>query len=592
MPKTFQRCEYRELKNSQDIRVLCILPGDETDELRCVLKHIRFKNRFPRKIPDYLALSYAWGSPEDTRTIRCDYGGKEGYVIIPSNLYHALLRLRLRRRLIRRVWADAICINQEDVQERSQQVQMMRQIFAHASAVPIWLGKGTERSKETCELIDAMAEYYSTEEFDSADPFGTHPELSDSEWILYKEFFQCAWFTRAWVFQEAVVARKLVFTWGEWAAPWEMIMLIIHCIGTFRNPVSEDPVANQSGRQLKAMERERLENTTEYDRNKDKYNSQIRALVYILDRSRHLKATDPRDRIFALRGLSQERDNPSFPVNYSLSAEQVYRDFAKYELFQRQDLNILSSATAATYLDLPSWVPDWTYCPAERYPLASSSEMQLWLSAGVLFGKPCLRLSDNQRILYVKGIIFTTPRIIGPINQVHLHCHGIDSGSIERVFHGNSSFYKETYRIASHAPDPYPNGEPRIEAYVRTLNYDYISWHKRITNAEPATMADGMKFLAKYNVIDAAPITETDHGLSAFESRVERGRRFSLTENGHFGWAPQAVENTDRIAAFVGGNILYVLRPVGNGTYRLIGECYLHGAKYSGGQELEEIPPV
>lgn len=109
-PKTFQRCEYRELKDPRDIRIASILPGHEPDELRCVLKHIRLKNRFFRKIPGYLALSYTWGSPDDTRTVRCDYGRKEGYLKIPSNLYRALLQLRFRRLLTLRVWADAICV--------------------------------------------------------------------------------------------------------------------------------------------------------------------------------------------------------------------------------------------------------------------------------------------------------------------------------------------------------------------------------------------------------------------------------------------------------------------------------------------------
>jgi hypothetical protein len=329
------------------------------------------------------------------------------------------------------------------------------------------------------------------------------------------------------------------------------------------------------------------------DRKRDEYRSQVWALVYLVDSSRNLEATDPRDRIFALQGLSQERNNPSFVVDYSLSVEQVYRNFAKYELFQRQDLNILSSAAAVTNLDLPSWVPDWTYSPPEGRPLASTTHMQLWLHAGGLPGEPVLRLSDNQNTLYVKGIVFTKPQIIGATKQQFSEEPlGLDDDTVQSVFNINSSFYRETYRVASQAPDPYPNGEPQIEAYVRTLNYNYISWHTRFQNSVPCTIADGMKFLAKYKVIHAAPVTDTDPGSAAFESRVEGDRRFCLMENGYFGWVPQTIQMTDRIAMFVGGKIMFVLRPVGDGNYRLIGECYLHRVKWPDEQGLGEIPLV
>jgi hypothetical protein len=168
----------------------------------------------------------------------------------------------------------------------------------------------------------------------------------------------------------------------------------------------------------------------------------------------------------------------------------------------------------------------------------------------------------------------------------------LNDDSTQRVFNRNSSFYRETYRVASEATEPYPNGEPRIEAYVRALVYDYISWHRRIENSVPVTIADGMKFLAKYKVIHTAPITDTDPGSTAFERHLETDRRFCLMENGYFGWVPQAMEMTDRIAMFAGGNIMYVVRPVSGGNYRLVGECYLYGVKWSGEQEAGEIPLV
>lgn len=120
--------------------MLLLLLGSGDEEPRCVLKHIRLKKRFLRPIPDYIAISYVskispnsqpfasvltciqtWGSSDDNEIVRCDYGrSEEGYLRIQSNLYHALRHLRFERVLSRRLWADAMCIDQEDLVERSQ----------------------------------------------------------------------------------------------------------------------------------------------------------------------------------------------------------------------------------------------------------------------------------------------------------------------------------------------------------------------------------------------------------------------------------------------------------------------------------------
>ena len=62
-----------------------------------------------------------------------------------------------------------------------------------------------------------------------------------------------------------------------------------------------------------------------------------------------------------------------------------------------------------------------------------------------------------------------------------------------------------------------------------------------------------------------------------FETSMEMKRKFCLMENGYFGWASQAIESEDCVAMFLGARIMFVLRPAGNGLFRMVGECYLHG---------------
>jgi hypothetical protein len=87
----------------------------------------------------YEALSYTWGDATDTRTIIVN-GSKHQ---VTRNLEAALRHLR-QSDYSRKLWCDAVCINQTDNQEKSIQVQRIGDISNSASKVLIWLGKPRE----------------------------------------------------------------------------------------------------------------------------------------------------------------------------------------------------------------------------------------------------------------------------------------------------------------------------------------------------------------------------------------------------------------------------------------------------------------
>lgn len=99
--------------------------------------------------PDFNALSYVWGTfdcPPQTITI--------GYHDIPmsSNCWSALMHLRTRFGAIA-VWIDAICINQDDIKEKEDQVPLMGEIYSLARNVYIWLGEGTPESDQAIDYL-------------------------------------------------------------------------------------------------------------------------------------------------------------------------------------------------------------------------------------------------------------------------------------------------------------------------------------------------------------------------------------------------------------------------------------------------------
>ena len=86
--------------------------------------------------PPYLALSYSWG--EQSTLVPFVVGSHQDF-LISLDLHYALRNLRHEHQSCY-VWIDTICINQADISERNSQVKIMREVYARAESVCIWLG--------------------------------------------------------------------------------------------------------------------------------------------------------------------------------------------------------------------------------------------------------------------------------------------------------------------------------------------------------------------------------------------------------------------------------------------------------------------
>lgn len=182
---------YSALPTATSIRLLEIVPGTKKDPLRCHFQVVDLQDR-----PEYEALSYCWGTEGRAEPVDCD--GTD--VLVTVNLAVALRRFRRSSFLAPRamissldskehqllepdwtkiakwsnledlschrfggvIWADAICINQEDGVERSQQIVMMGEIYSQAKTVLVWLGSCDDdfRIREAFALLQASAGEY------------------------------------------------------------------------------------------------------------------------------------------------------------------------------------------------------------------------------------------------------------------------------------------------------------------------------------------------------------------------------------------------------------------------------------------------
>jgi len=211
VPEVNEKSPYTQLEHADSIRVLCVEPGQK-DPLRCRLVVSRLS---VLEIP-YEAVSYVWGDPTFPHSVFTPHG----MIKITENLRSVLHHLRLPDKP-RYLWADAACINQQDIQERSHQVSLMRQIYMRASGVILWLGPDTSnKARMAFSVISSIgsggtvngkpvgqANFYSNG-VSSANipdlPCRDAPpkETFTALWRTVQELFSRDWFWRVWCIQE------------------------------------------------------------------------------------------------------------------------------------------------------------------------------------------------------------------------------------------------------------------------------------------------------------------------------------------------------------------------------------------------------
>jgi hypothetical protein len=197
---------------ANEIRLLTILPGEFREYIRTTVSTATLS---PENIPQYEALSYTWGSEEAQTEV---FIGTD-ILNLRHNLNEALLHLRYQDKS-RVFWIDAICVNQEDLEERSRQVERMSDIYKLAERVVVWLGPESNDSTLALQVLemlssrvkfDALMSNFSLIEVESkpepAERFAIQPyDEGMSKSILH--LVERDWFERLWIWQEISLANK------------------------------------------------------------------------------------------------------------------------------------------------------------------------------------------------------------------------------------------------------------------------------------------------------------------------------------------------------------------------------------------------
>lgn len=601
--------EYYPLNTDRnEIRFLTLLPtgSDETTIVRCSLEHVSLINP-----PEYRALSYCWGDPTVTTEIIIN----KTPVQVTTNLESALRHLRDKGYTC--FWVDAICINQQDDDEKNQQLVWMGSIYRRAKVVEAWIG---EEDNDSDGVFDAI----STESFD----FANHSNVAKLMRFLERPYWR-----RVWVIQELALARQTLVHCGRRDISWETLASVVQS-DTLNDP--SPALAN-------------VRNLVRFHH--DASSIKPLRLVEALSRSCSSLATDPRDKVFALLGLVYD-SNYYIPVpNYKQSLRDLCITMALSAVSTTFSLDVivLLASGCNNSSGLPSWTPNWF-----RLKKASSKRQSAYIIHGVPMSspesaykfhpkeRPWYHVSGNTRasvlmhsdVLQLRGYIFdevdgvcpTLLEVEGKFQFLREWQSTSEGKNHSRhlwrdIVHTLTRYW--AYPALLRADFPWSNceyfglcwREETIRNWRDSARAQTISWILEVGSF--VVQGRTLKELAMENTDNftwqGSPMDNPANGsfriggyyrgelysyrdeklestLQDTEAALKDNMRFMTTKKGNVGWAHPRSKKGDMICILEGCTVPVILRARANGDFVLVGASYVHGIME--GQEMERDTKV
>jgi hypothetical protein len=557
---TSDQYHYHALGTARSIRLVHLKEQAEpTSEIEYKLLEVPLD-----EAPPYCAVSYSWSNQKLTEEIICD-----GQKLLVTRNCKAALRQLLGREA-NMLWIDAMCVNQEDVDERNSQVFFMGSIFRDAQHVLVWLGEAADDSESCLASIGNDLE-------------PSNIDVHEAKAINH--LFERPWFTRVWVLQEVAVAKDVRVVCGNAVVAWDSLAAFITRM--WASPVQGVVSDVYNCNDIITLRKDYIKTGS------------VNAF-HALALSRTFEATDLRDKVYALLTVSRELGDAIGKPDYAKSVVDVWTDAMAACLQGSLGVSQLSlvshtlhwrETTRLTgYEGLPSWVPalDHNIVNWRIWPKAKKAQMD----------KSSFRV-DGPR-LHIRGSILDR---ISNCQRPSWDKYG-DMGKLWKAWFDDIS---QTAAKTS--------GEPLHVAFWKTIYGDIrnhikadsqlAAWHGHIMSGksvedESELIGAGLRPSGRDVVIQtrqnsAATVTARD-----FYGSTRKGT-LGLTENGTLGFFPQTTKVGDLVAYFKGSETLFVLRKVQDPrpsvfqrtmqtlyrnsvpdqpdqpTYELVGACYVHG---------------
>lgn len=377
---------------------------DEHDVAYC-----RLSTHSIDEAPPFAALSYVWGDVSITQDVFVNGSVFHATVNLAQALIYAEAAWEAavadRDSSTMRIWVDAICINQEDIEERNSQVAMMADIYEGAEAVLSWLGEGSPELDKGLHAFGEVAtaiEWWSTEDIACLEWMEDSPSLCDPSpverheegnevfyrgnrtWEAMRKVFELLYWSRVWIFQELSLAKELMFFTSDTAIHVNVILQAEKALSVITNIVqrprivwpefvSESVRAHMCSQFWNWTALERLlagrDRAARVHETKDAVIEEVTAWTLSFY-GRRMLATNPKDHGYGLLALTRLNLTPDYSPSTTIG--QVYGDFVarlidfhannRHPSIEPHELFFLEWAGSGLYknnLGLPTWAPNF-----------------------------------------------------------------------------------------------------------------------------------------------------------------------------------------------------------------------------------------
>lgn len=539
---------YTPLEDDKAIRLIILEPADSHQPISVRLQAVRSPSHC-----EYDAISYTWGDSRLNKHITCN--GRP--LRITDSLHWSLSRVRHTHQHVV-VWADAICINQDDPRERSHQVTLMGDIFSTARKVFLCMGMDLDGGAfnvqtlvhEVCPLVQGHR----------LDLLGGHQLRHDGRWFSMATFTRLSWFKRAWVIQEAGLARDPRVLYGAAEFGYRDFITVLRWVNTcewaMKFGVSSLYI------HLEWLDWTKMPPQPEY------------SFLDLLSHGALLSCSDPRDRVYAFLGHPLASDDDKRLIvapDYEKHCNNVFLDLSK-KLLRLVGLDALTTVeqTEQTLSEaFPSWVTRWDVSVVMNDILRRPNLLYA-ASRGLVQNIP-ETIHGNE--LSLQGVVVDTV-----CASYKLH---INNGAI----HFQKSNYRETLDL-----------KQMMEKLERADNVScvYADWAESFSRTLCAYPSEPNVRVLPYAARLAMALAQHKHATDgrqnvswnldsqtlAYGAKVDafcQGRSFVITEKAYFGLAPAVALPGDVCCILFNVNVPFFLRPCGNGRFKLLGESYVHG---------------
>lgn len=543
-------------------------------------------------------------------------------VKVQKTLASALRLLRTKEPIRRglKIWADAICINQDDPTERNEHVLRMGSVYQRARQVVCWLGNESDDSSRAIEHVLQAAEAWAESDCDRWS-FSLHNRqdlLLPEGWLALFHLMNRPYWNRVWIKQElamgkpdtALLCGQKAIAWGQlydtiYLAAFSSLAYIETMVrkeaikegATRAMAMQSDPLNRAQVYQLSTLQRKLEELTTLSARDA----MFMHRMAAIMDLSRNSDATDCRDKVYGILSLLPTSITSRLQVDYTLTVEQVYMSFAKAVIQGSQKLDILDHCFWSSHQETPSWVPDWRLGDCSR------------LFGGIKTKKPhdacpdskaTVKFLDNDHLLLVRGCEVD---VIDGLSCASPYAStGNSSEDMFQAQHLNAAYGRDPGSVRDSLWRTYTanintNGDPAPDSFRRILDLLGNEHHSvgtgkdqfvlkrlpffvQLVDRSADLLVAGVP-IREYLKLPSAEIDVSSTNLMpeldvALERvyRCTRMRRLAITSQGYLCMAPNTTLPGDLICVLFGCPLPVLLRRRQNSTYfTLIGTCYCHG---------------